>query len=151
MTKAMEGSKMIQVMTVSEMTAVARQITSIRRLCTGCAVIAVLTLAVPACAYEESEPLPNCAEVKDGPQCPVGKTGAVVFFDFQEPGDEQIGCVCGDVTLLQCREEAGQTETGTCAGGTLERLPIVYELIRNPATTICKTIDGKRICRTTSD
>jgi hypothetical protein len=102
---------------------------------------------------EEPEPLPMCAEIENGPQCPVDeeqveRNGALVFFDFDEidfGGAKE--CVCGTTVLVECNEKAPAGEEDTCAGGELSALPVEYLAIKNPDSTICRTIDGKRKCR----
>jgi hypothetical protein len=101
---------------------------------------------------EEPEPLPMCADIENGPQCPlegeVEKNGALVFFDFDEidfGGAKE--CVCGTTELVECNEKAPAGEEDTCAGGELSALPVEVLAIKNPDSTICRTIDGKRKCR----
>jgi hypothetical protein len=103
----------------------------------------------------ETEPLPSCAELgEDAPQCPldgaVEQNGLLIFFDFDAVnfGVDANQCTCGNTELNDCDEGASATGTNTCAGGTLQQVPVQVEGIQNPATTVCTTVAGKRVCKT---
>jgi hypothetical protein len=106
---------------------------------------------------EEPQELPRCTEIEDGPQCPVvdeaERNGTLVFFDFDQLnfGGEARPCVCGNTVLLNCNESLPADEPGTCAGGVLQKVEVMYVLTKNPDSKVCKTIDGERICFRTPD
>lgn len=106
----------------------------------------------------ELEALPRCADVVDGPQCPLDdkgfeRNGSLTFADFDEPffgGVPQ--CTCGELVLRDCNENAAAGEPDSCAGGIFQELTISVEFIKNvtdSASTQCRTRGGKRRCRTT--
>jgi hypothetical protein len=86
------------------------------------------------------EPLPSCAEIEDGSQCPLlgdeqeERNGALVFFDFDQPdfGADQPPCVCGSTELLDCNEKLLAGQEGTCAGGELQAVEVVYVATKSP-------------------
>lgn len=77
--------------------------------------------------------------------------GLLIFFDFDEVnfGVDANQCTCGETKLNDCDEGASaQEEDTTCAGGTLQQVPVQVEGIQNPGTTVCTTISGRRVCKT---
>jgi hypothetical protein len=104
----------------------------------------------------ETDPVPTCAELgADAPQCPldgeVEQNGLLIFFDFDEVnfGVDANQCTCGVTELNDCDEGASATGTNTCAGGELQQIPVQVEGIENPSSTVCTTVSGKRVCKTT--
>jgi hypothetical protein len=101
---------------------------------------------------EEVEELPRCADIEDGPQCPVNgeaeRNGAVVFFDFDQLnfGAEAKPCVCGNTVLEDCNESLPAGQTDSCVGGVEQKLRVLFELTKNPDSRVCKVIDGDRKC-----
>jgi hypothetical protein len=105
----------------------------------------------------EEEEVARCEDIPDGPQCPLDgeeeRNGVLVFFDFDERNfgverdDNQ--CACGDLEPIGCAEGAAADEEGACAGNVLQEIPVLVEGIKNPASTICTTVDGKRVCKRT--
>ena len=105
----------------------------------------------------ETDPVPSCADLgEDAPQCPldggVEENGLLIFFDFDETnfGVDANQCTCGNTDLNDCDEGASAGGTATCAGGTLQQVPVQVEGIQNPSSTVCTTVSGKRVCKTTS-
>lgn len=111
----------------------------------------------------DAAPLPRCDEIENGPLCPVSdgeeeRNGVLVFLDFDAQvfgaASSENQCVCGDVELDDCSEGLPADEEGSCAGGELREIPVLVEAIRNvrdggpDATTVCTTVDGKRVCKT---
>jgi hypothetical protein len=109
---------------------------------------------------QEPETLPRCADIDDGPQCPVDDEGvernallATFLFDERDFGGVPQ-CTCGELVLRDCNENAPSDEPDSCAGGELLELPVQIEAIKNvtdTASTTCKVRGGKRRCRTTED
>lgn len=102
----------------------------------------------------ETDPVPNCADLgPNAPQCPldggVEQNGLLIFFDFDAVnfGVDANQCTCGATELVDCDEGASASGTNTCAGGTLQQVPVQVEGIQNPSSTVCTTIAGKRICK----
>ena len=150
MTNVVEGSEMTKVV-------YGKKIPSIYHLWVAGTAIAILASS-PQMLRAQSEALPKCAEVEGGPRCPTAngaeRNGVLIFGDFDQAkfgaqAQENV-CVCGNTMLNDCDETQPADGELTCAGGTLQELPITIELIKNPATTICKTVDGERICVTTN-
>lgn len=111
----------------------------------------------------DAAPLPRCDEIENGPLCPVfdaedERNGVLVFLDFDAQvfgaTSSENQCVCGNVELDDCSEGLPADEEGSCAGGELREIPVLVEAIRNvrdggpDATTVCTTVDGKRVCKT---
>jgi hypothetical protein len=137
-----------------------KKVISIYHLWVAGTAIAILALSPQTSRADvEPEALPKCADIEGGPQCPtadgVERNGVLIFGDFDQAkfgaqARENV-CVCGNTVLNDCDETQPADGELTCAGGTLQELPVIYELIRNPASEVCKTVDGERICKKTPD
>ena len=105
---------------------------------------------------QEPETLPRCADIEDGPRCPVDDEGVerdavLVTFLFDE---RQFGgvpqCTCGEVVLTDCDENVRFDQPNSCAGGELQDIPVQIELIESitgSGETDCETVGSKRRCR----
>jgi hypothetical protein len=153
MTNVVEGSEMAKVVK-------GKKITSIYHLWVAGTAIAILASSAQALrADAEPEALPRCADIEGAPQCPIAdeveRNGVLVFVDFDQANfgarAQENVCVCGNTVLVDCDETQPADGEDTCAGGQLQELPVTYELIKNPASTVCKTVDGERICKKTPD
>jgi hypothetical protein len=149
MTKVVERSEMAKVVK-------RRKIPSTHHLGLAGAAIVIFVSSVQVLRADgQPVAVPRCADIEGAPQCPMGveKNALVVLFDFDQDkfgaGAQENVCVCGNTVLVECDETQPAGGEGTCVGGQLQELPVTIELIKNPATTICKTIDGQRICVTT--
>jgi hypothetical protein len=115
-------------------------------------------LGAEAVSTQEPQELPRCADIEGGPQCPVDdeqkeRNGVLAFFDFDELnfGVEAQPCVCGNTVLRDCDESLPAGQTDSCVGGVEQKLPVLFELTKNPDSRVCKVIDGDRKCFETPD
>ena len=150
MTRVVEENEMTKVVNGERMM-------STGRLWRAGAAIAVLVSSMHAFGAEEvpQEPqeLPRCADIEGGPQCPVDdeqmeRNGVLAFFDFDQLnfGAEAKPCVCGNTVLRDCDESLPADQPGSCVGGVEQKLPVLFELTKNPDSRMCETIDGERKC-----
>jgi hypothetical protein len=105
----------------------------------------------------EEEQVARCEHIPDGSQCPLDgeeeRNGVLVFFDFDQRNfgveRSENQCACGDLEPVGCAEGAAAGVEGACAGNELQEIPVLVEGIKNPSSTICTTVDGKRVCKST--
>ena len=100
-----------------------------------------------------SQPLALCSAVggldEPGITCPANVTEARVLISL-DPGSPNWNvklCTC-NTTFAKCDPNLPAGQTGACPNptGTLATVPIHIEGVQDPASLICTTIGGQRLC-----